>query len=178
MSTYGQWQAQALAPIEHELNKGYLVAMGLAKEVTFPNLSGSGEPSEIDVAYVSAQVRSAYPNEKLLVVKSHGWGGRMVGFVGMESDFKVVFGKKPQGVDTWRRLALRAQESVGALLVQPLIAPPSIELPDEKRHFMLYRPFFLYFPSTNSWEYVGGAWITSPGLKIHGTPDSVQGPLM
>jgi hypothetical protein len=109
-------------------------------------------------------------------------------------DFNRPFVLKPhagcrcQGVEIWhpsapkgiggfstRTRIMRAIESGTAAYVQPFYEPESC--PHIPEAWMVRRLFFGFNAFTSQWSVLGGLWIGRKNAKLHGSMDSITGPL-
>lgn len=82
--------------------------------------------------------------------------------------------KKQKGYSTRSRIE-KTLKSENSMYMQEFFPPNTEEKIDGN---ILYRTTYGFRPSTKKWECLGGIWIARKNLRIHGSEDSLWGPLV
>jgi hypothetical protein len=98
---------------------------------------------------------------------------------------KPLQGSKLKGIEIWpgeknKKLWGRSTKAkiLSSLQKGPCFCQPFYLPPQEKGYFWMFRIFFaLNTASNGEWRCIGGLWNASPNLRIHGTPESIFGPI-
>lgn len=83
--------------------------------------------------------------------------------------------QRPQGASTESQV-LRTLKDHATMLCQPYHAPWEVTF-EERSHRVMLRPYFGFVPETGQWRYLGGEWLMAPQVKLHGSSETVFGPL-
>ena len=70
-------------------------------------------------------------------------------------------------------------EKRGTMLLQPFISPMHMNINEASYNF-IYRPYFIYSVKKKRYVPMHGVWTARPypNLRIHGSSDSISGPLL
>lgn len=82
--------------------------------------------------------------------------------------------KKQTGYSTRTRIG-KTLKSENKMYLQEFITPNTNEQIDGN---ILFRTSYGFNPSAKKWECLGGVWIARKNLRIHGSEDSLWGPLL
>lgn len=87
-------------------------------------------------------------------------------------DVEIWDPKKRTGYSTKSRIK-RTFQKENTMYVQEFISPNIT-----KFGHTLFRTSYGFRPSTSEWECLGGVWIARNNIRLHGSPDSIWGPLV
>lgn len=98
---------------------------------------------------------------------------------------KPLVGCRSKGLEIWD-IEKRTGSSTKARIKRTLdgqrkmylqeFIPPNTD--KEIDGYILYRTSFGFSPSNRKWKCLGGVWIARKNIRIHGSPDSLWGPLV
>jgi len=176
---YHPLEDRSVSTIRHEGDKRYGVELGLWSIVRWQS-----DPQEESGGYVVPAVKSpcvlkpvqgtrcrnvkAYLNGSIDMVRVDGVG--KVPHLGGVRLIKVA--NDTLGIDSIER-HVRAS---GEMFSQPFVMPMRLSHQSEKN--AIYRFYFGFSPQKNAYVPLGGVWAASRSLLVHGTDDTVFGPLM
>lgn len=150
---------------------------------------------------VEPEESTYWPLESLSVSSLHAKGNKSYGValgwwkeVNSTSDLpwsetfvlKPIQGSKARGIAIWdpqhrpgystRSQVERALAAAGGRMflqpfLQPLVGP-------EGYAFKMFRVFYGYDPELHSWQCLGGCWTARNNLRLHGSSDSLFGPVL
>lgn len=155
-------ESRAISTVRFEGCKAYGEKLGLWTRAN--RLSSSGADTDSF---------AGFPHESCVIKPIQGTRGFKVGFYLVGDEDHVRFGNRCKSMSP-KDLQRRIRKD-GSVFCQPLIPPM------ERDHVpgmgMIYRIYFGFDCSAREYVPLGGVWMANKGLLVHGSPDTVTGPL-
>ena len=157
--------SRALSTVMREGDKRWMRELGLLRDFTWHPPEGLSEPGYVEPVIDGRFVLKLAQGTRAREIKVYLDG---VGWDGVKSREDTI------NVTQFERLIAQ-----GRHVVQPFIPPmrSSFLEGERSRWNMIYRMFFC-FSELKEWVPIGGMWMATKSLIVHGTPNAVTGPLV
>lgn len=145
---------KSVRPVLNHNNKQYGVDLGLWKMVNWENTTG-GEDLPWDRAFV-LKPQSGFGSKDIMIWKPDDRSGRAT-----------------------KTQIMRVLREYNSMFFQDFIPPMHMDI-DRKPYHFIYRPYFMYSARKGGYVPAHGLWAArpAPNIRIHGTSDTVSGPLI